>query len=166
MEQNQTDPDVKNDPARIESNNRRIQTLETIKKKMEVAKSISDQIKRQKKSIAELEKTIKELKLNAPQGRIGAGTGYKQKEQTLKDAKKRLEDLEINKVQNQKLITDLWQTLGIADKDLLQKQIKTGRRGMDQLPEGYNKDDFEDRDATGHLYHSWGHTNYNDQSRQ
>ena len=166
MAQNHTDPDVKDDPAKIESNNRRIQTLETIKKKMEVSKSLSDQIKRQKKNIAGLEKSIKELKRGVTGGRLGIGTGYKQKEQTLKDAKSRLSDLEINKVQNQKMITNLWQTLGIADKDLLQKQIKTGRRGMDQLPEGYNRDDFEDRDATGHLYHSWGHTQYNDQPRQ
>ena len=120
---------------------------EDLEEAMREAKAANDRIYNNEQEIARL--------------RSEGKPGYQDKVRKLqaKIAKDREE-----KAKQSKLATKLFSELRIAEKDLIQHQIDQGRRDIDRLPEGYERDDFTERDFGTGLKNQWEFNTYNDEA--
>ena len=122
----------------------RLEQFEELQSQMRANKSVNDQLERDKKMLAN-----KELHLKSLEGKEDKESRMmtQRLKHSIEALTKSIDDAEVNKVQGQKKATALFKKLMISDKDLVQHQIKMGRRGINDIPEHLRDQEFTNKDG-------------------
>ena len=126
---------------------KQFQRYEDLEEAMRSAKAANDRIYNNEQEIARL--------------RTEGRPGYQNQVKTLQ---KQIAKDQKQKADQTKLATKLYADLKISEKDLIQHQIDHGRRNIDNLPQGYKKEDFKERDLGTGFTSQFEFNTYNDEA--
>jgi len=141
-----------------EQSRARLRQFDALTDAMRRGKSVNDQLYDARQRLEEIEKRLGDDGIS----RRDSSALSRHKD----DLIKKIQDLETNKEANANKMTQLFKELQITDEDLVQRQVKSGRRDINALPDHIKKDSIQDRSWTGHAYHSWTFTDYGDAAIQ